>query len=317
MEQYLKHQNESFQAKQLGRVMVLAGGTSAEREISLDSGRNVLGALRDAGVDSFMVDPKDGLMPLLTETYDRVFIAMHGRGGEDGSIQGTLDLLGKPYTGSGVLASALAMNKLKAKQVWESAGVATAPYVQLSENTDWEGVVAHMQGPVMVKPAHEGSSIGMCRVSTAEELAAAYRTAAKYDNLILAEKWIPGSEFTVAILGREALPVVGVKPGRDYYDYHAKYVADDNQFLLPCGLSEAQELAVMEQALRAFQALDCDGWGRVDLIVDEAGTAWLLEVNSAPGMNRESLTPMAAEAAGFNYQNLVLAILRTTLAKSA
>ncbi len=313
MEQYSKKSDDSFDPQSFGRVMVLAGGSSAERDISLDSGRNVLGALKDAGIDCFMVDPRDSLSPLITEQYDRAFIALHGRGGEDGSIQGTLELLGKPYTGSGILASALAMNKLKAKQVWDSVEVSSAPYKLLSEATDWKAVMSWFNGPAMVKPAHEGSSIGMCRVTTAEQLATAYKEAADYDSLVFAEKWIPGSEYTVAILDGVALPVVGVKPGREYYDYQAKYIEDDNQFLLPCGLPEEAEQKVKDQALKAFHALDCEGWGRVDIILDDSGQPWVLEVNSAPGMNRESLTPMAAEAAGLNYQHLVVEILKTTL----
>ncbi|OZG70798.1 D-alanine--D-alanine ligase [Hahella sp. CCB-MM4] len=313
MEQYSSKPDEAFDHQSFGRVMVLSGGSSAERDISLDSGRNVLGALKDAGIDCFMVDPRESLSPLITEQYDRAFIALHGRGGEDGSIQGTLELLGKPYTGSGILASALAMNKLKAKQVWDSVNVASAPYQLLSKETDWAAVMSWFGGPAMVKPAHEGSSIGMCRVTTAEQLEAAYREAAEYDSLVFAEKWIPGSEYTVAILDGNALPVVGVKPGREYYDYQAKYLEDDNQFLLPCGLSDALEQTVKNLALKAFDALDCRGWGRVDIILDDAGQPWVLEVNSAPGMNRESLTPMAAEAAGLNYQNLVVEILKTTL----
>ena len=316
MKQHLKQKVQSIDPARFGRVAVLCGGNSAERDISLDSGKNILKALLAAGVDSFALDPRYGVSTLANKTFDRAFIALHGRGGEDGSIQGVLELMGIPYTGSGVLASALAMNKLMAKQVWDAQGIATSPYRVPSQDADWKEVMSYFDGPAMVKPAHEGSSFGMSRVTNHTELASAYKEASLYDALVFVEKWIAGSEYTVAILDNTPLPVIGVKPQGKYYDYYAKYVADDNQFLLPCGLSEALESAVKDQALKAYHALGCRGWGRVDIILDSAGQPWVLEINSVPGMNQESLMPMAAEAAGLNYQNLVLSILSSTLHES-
>ncbi len=296
-----------------GRVAVLFGGASAERDVSLKSGQAVLDALLAAGVDAFALDPQHGLTDVVGTLFDRAFIVLHGRGGEDGCIQGALELMDKPYTGSGVLASALAMDKLRTKQLWETLGIATPPYVILDKDTDWDAEMARFACPAMVKPAHEGSSIGMRKVTSGAELKDAYFEAARFDTLVFAEKWITGAEYTTSILEESALPIIGLQTHRDFYDYDAKYIVDDTRYMLPSGLDEEKETAYQELSVRAYQALGCKGWGRVDLMQDAAGQPWLLEVNTVPGMTDHSLVPMAAKAAGFSFQDLVVAILATTL----
>jgi len=293
-----------------GKVAVLLGGRSAEREVSLKSGAMVLAALRTAGVDAHPFDPRDrGLEALIGERFDRVFIALHGRYGEDGTMQGALELLGIPNTGSGVLASALAMDKWRTKLVWQAAGVPTPRYERLSADTDFAAVAARLGLPIMVKPANEGSSIGMTKVKRAADLDEAYALAANYDPLVIAEQFIDGVELTGGILGREALPLIRLETPRDFYDYDAKYVADDTRYILPCGLPEAAERAIREAGLRAFDALGCRGWGRVDLMLDRRGRPFLLEVNTSPGMTDHSLVPMAARAVGISYEDLCVKIL--------
>jgi len=293
-----------------GKVAVLLGGRSAEREVSLRSGGMVLAALRTAGVDAHPFDPRDrGLEALIGERFDRVFIALHGRYGEDGTMQGALELLGIPYTGSGVLASALAMDKWRTKLVWQAAGVPTPRYELLSAGSDFAGVAARLGLPIMVKPANEGSSIGMTKVKRAADLDEAYALAANYDPLVIAEQFIDGVELTGGILGREALPLIRLETPRDFYDYDAKYVADDTRYILPCGLPEAAERSIREAALRAFDTLGCRGWGRVDLMLDRAGQPHFLEVNTSPGMTDHSLVPMAARHAGISFEALCVRIL--------
>lgn len=296
--------------KNFGRVAVLYGGTSAEREVSLRSGAAVLAALQGAGVDAFGIDAGADLAErLITERPDRVFIALHGRGGEDGSLQGLLECLKLPYTGSGVMASALGMDKLRTKQVWQSLGLPTPPYVVLREKTDSAAAFEQLGTPLIIKPIHEGSSIGMAKVQSLAELQAAWAEAQKYDDVALVEQWITGAEFTVSILDRQVLPAIRLSTPNTFYDYQAKYLASDTQYQCPCGLSDEREAELADLCLRAFDAVGCRGWGRVDVMQDSDGHFYLLEVNTSPGMTDHSLVPMAAAAAGLSFTDLVLAIL--------
>lgn len=295
-----------------GKVAVLMGGRSAEREISLKSGARVLQALRSRGVDAHPFDPAElGLEQLVAQRYERAFIALHGRFGEDGTIQGALEYLGIPYTGSGVMASALAMDKWRTKLVWQAAGIPTPPYELISKTSDFAEVAGRLGLPLMVKPAREGSSIGMSKVTSVEKIDAAFELAARYDSLVLAERFIEGVELTAAILGEEPLPLIRLETPRVFYDYEAKYFADDTRYILPCGLPPAQEKAVQERALEAFRLLGCSGWGRVDLMLDGSGNPYFLEVNTVPGMTDHSLVPMAARARGISFEDLVLRILES------
>lgn len=291
-----------------GKVAVLMGGRSAERDISLDSGSRVLAALQRQGVDAQAFDPAEQPLSDLA-AFDRAFIALHGRYGEDGTIQGALELMGVPYTGSGVMASAVGMDKWRTKLIWRAAGLPMPNFVMLDENCDFEAVERHLGLPIFVKPACEGSSIGITRVSRVGKLQAAYREAAKHDTLVIAEQAISGGEYTVAVLGDEALPVVRIVPATEFYDYEAKYLRNDTQYLCPCGLPEAREREMRAQALEAFRILGCRGWGRVDFLMDERGAAYLLEINTSPGMTDHSLVPMAARAAGISYEQLVWRVL--------
>ena len=297
-----------------GRVAVLFGGTSAEREISLKSGQAVLQALQQAGVNAQAFDPAEQNIGDI-KAYDRAFIVLHGRGGEDGTMQGALELLNIPYTGSGVLASALGMDKTRTKQLWLGCGVPTPTYARLTATTDFAQVVQELGLPLMVKPTHEGSSIGMRKVERLEDLQPAYEFAAQYDRDIIAETWITGREYTVVILAGKALPVIRLQPHQShgFYDFDAKYKADDTQYLCPCGLSEADEQRLQAIALNAFEMVGASGWGRIDAMQDEQGNFWLLEVNTVPGMTDHSLVPMAARAAGLDFQTLALTILAQTL----
>lgn len=296
--------------KDFGRVAVLYGGTSAEREVSLKSGAAVLAALQGAGVDAFGIDAGTDLAErLIAERPDRVFIALHGRGGEDGSLQGMLECLQIPYTGSGVMASALGMDKLRTKQVWQSIGLPTPAYAVLRDEAECAGVVEQLGTPLIIKPIHEGSSIGMAKVHSLEELQAAWRQARQYDDVALVEQWVTGAEFTVGILDRQVLPAIRLSTPNTFYDYQAKYLASDTQYQCPCGLSEEREAELAALCLRAFDGVGCRGWGRVDVMQDTDGSFYLLEVNTAPGMTDHSLVPMAAAAAGLNFTDLVLAIL--------
>jgi D-alanine-D-alanine ligase len=293
-----------------GKVAVLLGGRSAEREVSLKSGGMVLQALQRRGVDAHPFDPAErGLEELAREKFARVFIALHGRFGEDGTVQGVLEWLGIPYTGSGVLASALAMDKLRTKRIWQAEKLPTPPYAVLDKTSDLRAVARKLGLPLMVKPACEGSSIGMSKVRSAGALDEAYALAANYDRVVLAEKFIEGAELTVGILGERALPIIKLETPRDFYDYQAKYIADDTRYLIPCGLPEKKEQALQALCMSAFRTLGCAGWGRVDLMLDRRGRPYLLEVNTAPGMTDHSLVPMAARAVGLSYEELCLRIL--------
>ncbi len=296
-----------------GKTAVMFGGVSAEREVSLRSGKAVLTALLDAGVDAVAFDPKSqSLAELSALNVSRVFIVLHGRGGEDGSMQGALQLLGLPYTGSGVLGSALAMDKIRCKWLFQAQNLPTSPFavVHQGQNADYQTLLAELGGKVMVKPANEGSSIGMSAASTAEELAAAIETALQYDTEVLVERWINGREFTIAILNGRVLPVVEMRTPRAFYDYEAKYQADTTEYLCPAPLTEQQTAAMQQTALAAFNAVGAKGWGRVDLMLDQQGQHYLLEVNTVPGMTEKSLVPMAAKASGLSFQQLVLEILQ-------
>ncbi|WP_439859586.1 D-alanine--D-alanine ligase [Pseudomonas sp. MBLB4136] len=297
-------------ASAYGRVAVLFGGKSAEREISLKSGNAVLGALQGAGVDAFGIDVGDHFLQRLTrEKIDRAFIVLHGRGGEDGSMQGLLECAGIPYTGSGILASALAMDKLRTKQVWQSLGLPTPRHAALTCVADCQAAAADLGFPLIVKPAHEGSSIGMAKVQSVEELIAAWQAASRYDAEVLVEQWIQGPEFTVAVLRGQVLPPIALGTPHSFYDYDAKYLASDTQYRIPCGLDAAKEEELKDLTVRACEAVGTQGWARVDVMQDAAGQFWLLEVNTVPGMTDHSLVPMAAQAAGLDFQQLVLAIL--------
>jgi D-alanine-D-alanine ligase len=293
-----------------GKVAVLFGGRSAEREVSLKSGSMVLAALRKKGVDAHPFDPKErDLLELVKERFQRVFIALHGRFGEDGTVQGVLEWLGIPYTGSGVLASALAMDKLRTKRLWAAEGLPTASYEILTRETDLRAVAKRLGTPMFVKPASEGSSVGMTKVKKAGELEEAYALAVNYDPVVLAEKFIDGPELTVAIVGERVLPIIRIETPREFYDYEAKYLANDTRYLIPSGLAKSRERQLQALSLRAFRALGCRGWGRVDLMLDKRGRPYLLEVNTSPGMTDHSLVPMAARAVGISYEDLCVQVL--------
>ena len=309
----------SLKPMSFGRVGVLLGGKSGEREISLMSGNGVLEALRSKGVDAHAFDT--GLRcptELAKENFDRVFISLHGRFGEDGTIQGLLELLGLPYTGSGVLASALAIDKIVTKQVWISNGLATPEYEELTADSDWNAVVKHPGLPLIVKPAHEGSSLGLTKVKSVDELPAAYKLAAGLDKKVIAETCIIGDELTCPLVGQgktaEALPVIKIIPPQANYDFHNKYFSNETQYLCPTGLAPEVNAAVQELALAAYKALGCRTWGRADVMLDQkTGKPYLLEMNTSPGMTSHSLVPMAAKAAGIEYADLVLWLLSQTL----
>jgi D-alanine-D-alanine ligase len=296
-----------------GKVAVLFGGRSAEREVSLKSGAAVLHALLRSGVDAHPFDPAvQNLQALVDDGFDRVFIALHGRFGEDGTVQGALELLGIPYTGSGVMASALGMDKWRCKLVWQAGGLPIPDYALLDERSDWEGVVRLLGLPLFVKPANEGSSVGISKVKAAAELPAAYRAAARYDKLVLAERFVGGGEYTVAILGDQALPVIKIEPANEFYDYDAKYLSDETRYLCPSGLSAEREAGMHGLAKQAFALIGGKGWGRVDFLMGENGKPYLLEANTSPGMTDHSLVPMAARQAGMSFDQLVLRILGLT-----
>ena len=299
---------EAMDSKAFGKVAVLFGGKSAEREVSLKSGSRVLDALLRQGVDAEAFDPAErGLDELAA--FDRAFIMLHGRYGEDGTIQGALELMGIPYTGSGVMASAVGMDKWRTKLLWRSVGLPIPEFAMLTAESDFPAMEKRLGLPLFVKPACEGSSIGVTKVSRPGELQPAYAEAAKHDSLVLAEQGIFGGEYTVAILGDEALPIIRIEPATEFYDYEAKYLRDDTRYLCPCGLPEARERELRAQALEAFRVLGCRGWGRVDFLMDGEGKAYFLEVNTSPGMTDHSLVPMAARVAGLSYEQLVVRVL--------
>jgi len=293
-----------------GKVAVLMGGRSAERDVSLKSGAAVLAALQRSGVDAHPFDPAvQNLQALVGDGFDRAFIALHGRFGEDGTVQGALELLDIPYTGSGVLASALGMDKWRTKLVWQASGLPVPDYVLLEKDSDWKSVVQQLGLPLFVKPANEGSSVGITKVKTLDELPGAYRAALAHDKLVLAESHIGGGEYTVAILGEQALPVIKIEPANEFYDYEAKYLSDKTRYLCPSGLSVALETDMQRMAKRSFKLIGGRGWGRVDFLMDDAGKSYLLEVNTSPGMTDHSLVPMAARQSGMSFEQLVLRIL--------
>jgi len=298
---------------EFGKVAVLMGGNSAERDVSLKSGRAVLEALLNCGVDAIGIDTAHNLFgQLLADTYDYAFIILHGRGGEDGCIQGVLEHLGIPYTGSGVLGSALAMDKYRTKQVWQGMGLPTPSSIVLNEHTDFEAVATQLGFPLMVKPVLEGSSVGISKVNNQAELRQAWETAAQCDSLVIAEKFVHGAEYTIAVLEGKALPVIRVETPRDFYDFEAKYQDDHTLYHCPCGLDTEQEQRLQTLAEQAIQAVGVTGWGRVDVMYDAEQKPWLLEVNTVPGMTDHSLVPMAAKAAGLDFDALVLRILKTS-----
>ncbi|MGH8762043.1 MAG: D-alanine--D-alanine ligase [Nitrosospira sp.] len=293
-----------------GKVAVLLGGRSAEREISLRSGKAVLSALCRQGVDAQAFDPSEQPMEaLLQQGFNRVHIALHGRYGEDGTVQGALELMGLPYTGSGVMASALAMDKWRTKLLWQAVGISTPRHALLNAQSDLDAVIKELGLPLIVKPSREGSTIGLTKVTAAGDLRAAWELAAKHDTTVLAEQFIEGVELTVAILGETALPLVRIQAAGGLYDYEAKYISGDTRYFCPSGVSAAQERVIQAQALQAHQILGCEGWGRVDVMLDNSGKPYFLETNTSPGMTDHSLVPMAAKAAGISFEDLVLRIL--------
>jgi len=316
----LRHTGVEFRrvasAGEFGRVAVLFGGDSAEREVSLMTGKAMHEALLARGIDATPFDPAErALGDLVTEGFDRACIALHGPGGEDGALQGALEWLGLPYTGSGVIGSAVGMDKLRTKRLAAAAGVATPPWMVLSGAADFERAVAELGLPLAVKPATQGSSVGMSRVTAAAELPSAWRAASALDPVVIAERWMTGGEFTVGVLQGEALPAIRIETPRAFYDYQAKYFADDTRYLVPCGLDAAAEGAMQQAALATFAATGAGGWGRVDFVTGEDGKALLLEINTVPGMTSHSLVPMAARAAGIDFPELCWRILETSFAR--
>ncbi len=297
-------------ARALGKVAVLMGGPSAEREISLISGKAVLGALREKGVDAHAFDPKEReLFDLRRDGFGRVFIALHGRFGEDGTVQGALEVMGIPYTGSGVMASALAMDKWRTKLVWLAAGIPTPRFALMDGSTDWTRLAATLGLPLIVKPAHEGSTLGLTKVRTAVDLAPAYALAATFDPLVLAEEFIAGQELTASVLGGEALPLVRIEAPQGNYDYQNKYFTDEVKYHCPAGVRADLEEEIRRVALESFRVLGCRGWGRADVMLRADGTYSFLEMNTSPGMTGHSLVPIAARAVGMSYADLCLRIL--------
>jgi len=296
--------------RDFGKVAVLMGGRSAEREVSLMSGAAVLEALRRRGVNAHAFDPAErALEDLKREEFSCAHIALHGRYGEDGTVQGALELMGIPYTGSGVMASALAMDKWRTKLVWLSAGIPTPRYRMLDKAIDWDAVAEDLGLPLIVKPVREGSTLGLSKVGSAGQLASAYVRAAKYDALVIAEEFIAGQELTASILGNEALPLVRIEPAAEFYDYQAKYFSDETRYFCPSGIAPDEERRIQALGLDAYRILGCRGWGRVDVILTARNEPYFLEVNTSPGMTAHSLVPMAARAAGIEFDELVIRIL--------
>ena len=299
------------------KIAVLLGGTSAEREVSLNSGAAVLAGLREAGVDAHAVDPKEtDVTQLKNMGFKKAFIALHGRGGEDGTLQGLLELIQLPYTGSGVMASAISMDKLRSKLLWQGAGLPVAPWVAITREMFADGLsdevlaqVAELGLPLIVKPSREGSSVGMSKVTESDQLAAALTQAFQHDDEVLVEKWLSGPEFTVAVLGEEILPSVRIQPAGTFYDYEAKYLSDETKYFCPGCEEPSQEAAMQSLVLKAWKVLGCRGWGRIDVMQDNDGQYYLLEANTSPGMTSHSLVPMAARQAGMSFSQLVVRIL--------
>lgn len=301
------------EATQYGHVAVLCGGISAERKISLNSGKSIYEALTAVGIQTSLVDVSENIVEeLLRIKPDRVFIALHGVGGEDGKMQAILDGLNIPYTGSGVASSAIAMNKLQTKRIWQSAGINTPEYQVLDAQTHWDAVFERLGPHVFVKPACEGSSLGMSKVSSATALRDAYQTALKYDSWVIAEKGISGREFTVGIVAGIPLPIIELKTSQDFYNYEAKYQSNSTEYLCPCALNDEQREQLNQLAINAFNQLGCKGWGRLDVMMDEASRFYLLEVNTVPGMTNHSLIPKAAQAMDIDFENLCVLLLSQT-----
>jgi D-alanine-D-alanine ligase len=312
----LKAARSVTEAAAFGRVAVLFGGDSSEREISLLSGNAVLEALKSRGVDAHAFDPRARpLSELLGERFARVWIALHGPGGEDGTLQGALEYLGVPYTGSGVMGSAIGMDKLRTKRLAQAIGVPTADFLPLSGPADFAPAVERLGLPLIVKPATQGSSVGMSKVSRSEELPAAFAAAAAFERLVFAEPWLPGAEYTVSILKDEALPSIRIETPKTFYDYEAKYFRDDTRYFCPSGLADAAEAHLRALALAAFEAAGASGWGRADFMLDATGRPQLLEINTIPGMTSHSLVPMAARAVGLDFPSLVWRILETSFTR--
>jgi len=301
-----------------GKVAVLMGGWSAEREISLLSGRAVLHALKENNIDAHGIDVDHDIAAVLaTGHYDSALIMLHGRGGEDGAMQGLLEVMGLPYTGSGILGSALAMDKLRCKQVWAAEGFPTPEFMVLETEQDSKNAIDQLGLPLVVKPALEGSSIGMSKVELKEEMLPALNRALKCKGAIIAEQWIAGAEYTAAILHHRVLPMIRLETDRPFYDYVAKYESNDTRYICPCGLDGSIEQELGSIMLDAFDAIDASGWGRVDFMLDNDGQAWLIEANTVPGMTSHSLVPMAAEQAGIGFNELVVEILRSSHGREA
>ncbi len=302
--------------REFGKVALLYGGTSTEREISLISGKAVLAALQRRGIDATGIDPRDvSLSGLPAQGYDRAFIALHGPGGEDGSVQGALEMIGLPYTGSGVMGSALGMDKLRTKRLAAALGVATADSVVLRQLADCKLALERLGLPLIVKPATQGSSVGMSKVTTREEMEPEYRATAAVDDTVFAEKWITGAEYTVAVLHRRVLPAIRFEAANAFYDYEAKYHRNDTKYHCPAGLSAQAEAHLASLALAAFDAVGAEGWGRADFMADHTGRPLLLEINTVPGMTDHSLVPMAARAAGIDFDELCWQVLETSFVR--
>lgn len=293
-----------------GKVAVLLGGKSAEREISIMSGSGVLKALRSKGIDAHAFDPAErDLFELKRDGFARCFIALHGRGGEDGTLQGALEVLGVPYTGSGVLGSALAMDKLRTKKVWEANRLPTPPYESIRADSDFEELGDRLGLPLIVKPVQEGSSLGITKVRAVVDIDEAYALAVNYDSVVIAERFVNGPEYTASILNDAPLPLIRIEAPEGKYDYQNKYFTDVTKYHCPCGLAQPKEDALKALALDAFKAIGCTGWGRIDLMLDAKDDPWLLELNTSPGMTGHSLVPMAAKAVGISYEDLCVKIL--------
>jgi D-alanine-D-alanine ligase len=310
----MNFEREINNPKAFGCVAVVMGGASAEREISLKSGQAVLSALVEQSVDAIAVDiGNDPIGALLAQQFDRVFNIVHGRGGEDGVLQGVMESMGLPYTGSGVLGSALCMDKLKTKLCWQASQLPTPASEILKSREDIDRAANQLGFPVIVKPVREGSSIGMNKAASLKQLTDAWQQASQFDNVVMAEQWVAGDEYTVGIIGDQALPIIRLQTPNEFYDYEAKYQASTTQYYCPCGLAAEQEKQLQQLAISASQVVDASGWCRVDLFVDESNQPWLIEINTVPGMTDHSLVPMAAKAVGMDFNQLVWKILETSM----
>jgi D-alanine-D-alanine ligase len=306
----------SVDPRAFGKVAVLLGGRSAEREISLISGKAVLEALRGQGIDARPFDPSSEPLESLLE-FDRAFIVLHGRGGEDGTIQGALETMGIPYTGSGVMASALCLDKWRTKLIWEASGIPTARHVLVADDADLDAIVGDVGLPMIIKPVHEGSTIGISKVSDRSELDAAIALARRHDDMVMAEAFVAGQELTAAVLDDQALPLVRIEAPQGNYDYQNKYFSDETRYYCPSGIDPRVEAAIQQHAVKAFRVLGCRGWGRADVILRRDGSYCFLEMNTVPGMTGHSLVPMAARQVGIDFPSLVVRILSATLSKNA